>query len=108
MSMNDASATDRVLTAVMDAPPVQKTGQYSGRRAPPAVRRGVNGPDLFDDQAAGQSFDLMADCQRAHLRDLGWRRELRIDVDLRAGEAAQRALRRRVHDAALLHHLEHQ
>ena len=50
----------------------------------------------------------MTDGERAHLLNLGRRRDFRIDVGLRAREAAQRALGRRVGDAALFHQLLHQ
>src|SRR5688500_5983141 len=112
MSTNQESATNRFLTAVIDIPPAQRNWSvlWSAILSDGHVARtvGLEVTDLLRDQPARQSFDLMTDRERAHLRDLGRRRKLRIDVDLRAREPAQGALGGRVDDAALLHQLEHQ
>src|SRR5678815_5159291 len=63
---------------------------------------------LFGFETAGEAFDLVAGRKLPRADDLLGRGHLRIHLDLRAAEAAQRALRRGVHDAAVLHVLRHE
>src|SRR5689334_17075217 len=89
-----------------------RRGERAGSCARAAARPTATCPMLatllvFDFEAARDAFDLMADGELAHLQDFSRRRDLRIHVGLRAREPSQRALRRRVSDAAIFHHLLH-